>query len=880
MKLLIQDLNTVISLYRNLAAFPGLEKHKTELEDLKETSKFAQDYMGKILGETLEVEQSSGIKLNPLSPEQSETAKKKMEDSLKATKKILADKELMEKEPFLKGYLNMYKMQLGRALSDRDEALDYYVDDATYIFTFLSDQFEKLPTGQEYRQMPEHTKQTADKILDFIYAYTDCYDFPGMVQKAVRENPAAISEEKYLQTADQKLEKLQKATQRMADIPRDDVKQFFLDTGNKYSVKKNVDMLYGDKKHNPQKAAEQISDRRRQLKSYMTPEEARLLENFGGQVKGILGIAFGMGALPEHLPQSHKELTEGMIKLGTDCRQKLKDGFGSNAEKQEFFKNLGSQTRAFCEAFDHVNVPDDLDEDQQRALINITRELRENARTDVGALSQALRKEETLTNATRAMEPEFGRQLKQFYDMMRDTGSGYIGHKNSPEYTKMMDTIKTVAELSGKNPLNDVQREALGRSYGKLSEVCRAYLTDKKIGKKGTEVGEDRFAGALGILHLVDQENAERVRSAAQTKRKTAVTFEGLKERAEEKANARLQREAQAGAQKPQEREVQDRNAAQKQAEPGKRLSGVEQARRLVDDWYEKLKAVDYNMLGKGSDEFREVMESMQDLKNFADRNLKANRNGNISLESILDFHDKESAVIGKLQAYLDHKEDQMRADPQRRDDPKRAKREQPRIRTTIGLLEQMKTSQAETEAAVVSTMQNQARPKVEKLLADEETKRQAANISHEDYVKSTYRSVEMIRYLDGRNWSMEKNENLRHFCDRVQSYTDKKRYDKSLQSILDEKNYPGRPVLKEANKLFKGDKKNPEAFPGGEKLTNAQLVEKYAKLRSDQKTPYVEAKDIKPYDLKGKKTQIRSENKRMMETMVSQPKKQAAKSL
>lgn len=895
MQLTIQNMNSLISLYRNLKDFPGLEKYQREIKDLKAASEFAQGYMGEIFEDSLEVEQASGLKFNLLKPEQADTANDWLKDSLKDVKNIMADKELMEKEPFLKSYLGTYKMQMNRAFSDRDDALDYYADDTAHIVTFITDQFDKIPTGQEYQQMPEHTKQTADKIMNFMEAYSDCYEFQGQVQNAMKQNPGAVSDAKYRQAADQKMEKLQEATQRIAEIPKNDVEQFFRDTGNTYSIHQNVDMLYDSKKHSPGKAAEQIADRRKQLQSHITPVEARLLENFGGQVKGIVGTAFGMGAEPLHLPQPYRELSEGIIKLGEDCRQKLKDGFQSEAEKLDFFKNLGSQTKAFCDGVDHAKLGEEnLTAEQNNALVNISKEFRNNAGMDIGALSQAMKMDTKIRNAEHAASPEFAGQMKQFYDMMQATGEGYFGHKNSPEYTKMMNTAKVVTELAGKSPLNDVQREALGDSFGKLSKDCQAYLAKAGVGKKSREVGEDRFAGALGILNLVDKESAERVRTEAQAKRKTEVTFDGLQQRAQQKATERelskpqMINQPEPGQPKAEQaapKQAEVKNAAQKKeepraAEPEKKLNGVEQARKQVNDWYEKLKAVDYNMLGKGSPEFREAMESMEELKNFADTRLKSNGKGNIDLDNLLDFHDREAAAIGKLQTYLNHKEDQIKADPKRRDDPKMAKREQPRIRAAIGLLEEMKNSQAEREKTVVTAMQEQARPRVEKLLAGEETKREAAGISHEDFVKSTYRSIEMIRNLDGNNWSMERNENLRHFCDRVQSYTDEKRYDKSLQAILDDRNNSARPVLKEADKLFKGDKKNPEAFPGGVKLSNAQLTEKYAKLRSEQGTPYLGAKDIKRYDLKEKKAQIQNENKQMKETMIAQPKKQAERTL
>ena len=523
MQLTIQNLNSLYGLYGALKDFPGLEKYQRELENLKAASEFAQEYIPEQVANTMEVEQASGIKFNLLNPEQADVANEWLKNSLKDVEKIMADKELMDKEPFLKAYLNTYKMQMNRAYSDRDDALDYYADDTAHIMIFIMDQFDKLPTEQEYQEMPENIRQTADKLINFMEAYSDCYEFQGQIQNEVEQNPWAISDEKYRQAADQKMKKLQEATQSIADIPKDAVGKFYTETGNTYRIRSNVNRLYDDKKHSPGKAAEQIAGRRKQLQSHITPVEARLLENFSGQVKGILGTAFGMGDEPEKLPQPHRKLTERIINLGKACRQKLEEGFQSEAEKLDFFKDLGEQTKAFCVGVDQA-PPDrkNLTKEQNSALEGITDEFRKNAAWDIGALAQAMKMGTKIRNAERIADPEFADQIRQLCDKMQVTWAVDSGYKNSPEYTKMMNTAKVVtelvAELAGKSPLNGVQRDALGDSFGRLSKDCQAYLAKAGIGKKGREVGEDSFNYAFELLNLVDKESAERVRAESQAK--------------------------------------------------------------------------------------------------------------------------------------------------------------------------------------------------------------------------------------------------------------------------------------------------------------------------------------------------------------------------
>jgi hypothetical protein len=864
----LQDMNYTISLERNLSNFPGLEKYKDDLQELKKISEFAQDKLMDC--GTEEVEHAAGAKHNLVVGDGVQDISDALDDSLDFVKKLLADKELMEKEPFLKSYLGLYKTQLERAFSDKDNACDHYADDTINIATFLSDQFDNLPTGEKYKNMPEKQKETADKILNFMNSYSNYYDFTKQVDKAIMENPTGISDDKIAQVTGEKLSELQDATQKLADTPKEDVQQFFLDTENKFSLEKNVNFLYDDPKHNPSKAAEQLGARRDQMDKHLKPEEAALLESVAAQMKGIIGTAYGLGAKVDDLPDSHRGMVQEMKTLGETCKGMLKDGFESEEQKREFFKDLGNKASAFKLAYDSTEPPKEMTGKENLAMENITFCMRENVKFQTGALNQAEKMGKKFEDAELAKDPEFSKQIKQFYQMMKKTGDGYLFHKNSKQYTEMMNSIKVVAELSDKEPLNDTQLNALGEHYGKLSKVCQNYLTDRKIGKQKTEVGEDRFAGALGILNLVDPENGERVRQAAENKRGKEVSFEKISRQAAEKGNIQTNQQPPEAVNKAPE--------AEGPAEGGREKSVVEQTRDKVNGWFDKLKSVDYNMLGKGSEEFRNVMESMAELKKYTDERFKANSKGTIDLNTMLDYHEKEMDVINKMEAYLDHKEEQMEADPNRKNDPGKQKREQPRIKTTLGLLDEMQNSRVERENAVVNTMNKIARPKVEKLLSDEETKRQAQNISPENYMKSAYRSLEMLNNLDGKNWIKGENESLRSFCNKVQSYTDEKKYDKSKDFIMNDRNNPRRNILKDSYKRFKGAKDDPEKFPGGEKLSNAQLKDKLIESRGDV-NPYVDGAKIKPYDLKGKKEAIKNETVRKQKLMVAQPKKQVQRS-
>lgn len=54
--------------------------------------------------------------------------------------------------------------------------------------------------------------------------------------------------------------------------------------------------------------------------------------------------------------------------------------------------------------------------------------------------------------------------------------------------------------------------------------------------------GEDRFAGALAILKMVDPERAEQIRNAANQKRKKEISYESLLKRSDDRKQTRIRK--------------------------------------------------------------------------------------------------------------------------------------------------------------------------------------------------------------------------------------------------------------------------------------------------------------------------------------------------
>ena len=542
----LSDVNYVMAFARAIKSFPGLDKYKNDVQQIKDNEGYFEEKFAQCFNSIEKMSTASGNNLDIVNPimEGYAELKENLEDIHQFTKRLLADKELMDREPFLKAYVGSIKFMLDRGLSDEANSHDYMGEDAFNITAFLWDQFEKLPTGAEYAAMEEPNKSTADKILEFMNANKDYYEFFDIVDKAVMENPGKVAEDKVYAQLDNNTIRLKTAAEGMANTSKADIIKFFKDTGNTKWLERLAGDLYDNEKHGPDKIPQQLEHRRLQLGNNLNPREAVLLESVSAQVKIMFKDAQGAGAEWENLPEGYRNLAITAKAMADECTKRAKEGFKSIRDKEEFFREMGERASKFNKEINDIKDPTNLNADESRAMANYARPLFMLGHAQCGCFNLLAKEGEKFNLREVAQSPDFKEQFKEFYNMMKNTGSGYAFHKNSKEYTNLMNTAKVVAELCDKESLNEVQKKALGDCYSKLSKVCQEYLTDRKITVKNTEVGEDRFAGALGILNLVDPANGERVRNAAETIRRKAVSFDSIKERAHTKGEAKAAKDA------------------------------------------------------------------------------------------------------------------------------------------------------------------------------------------------------------------------------------------------------------------------------------------------------------------------------------------------
>ena len=123
-------------------------------------------------------------------------------------------------------------------------------------------------------------------------------------------------------------------------------------------------------------------------------------------------------------------------------------------------------------------------------------------------------------------------------------------------------------------------------------------------------------------------------------------------------------------------------------------LNTMKENTAKVDTFAKNLKgsvdSVDFNLAGKGSKQFDDMKKSVSELHRFVKEDYQSDPRGNISPEQHKALLAKTKNAIEKVRGYLDYKDQQFKKDPARRNDPKRQKREQPRILKNIEMLQEL----------------------------------------------------------------------------------------------------------------------------------------------------------------------------------------------
>ena len=242
-----------------------------------------------------------------------------------------------------------------------------------------------------------------------------------------------------------------------------------------------------------------------------------------------------------------------------------------------------------------------------------------------------------------------------------------------------------------------------------------------------------------------------------------------------------------------------------------------EGARKETKELVRLINEVDFMMLGKGSKEFREMKDKVKLLATMAEAGAK-NKEINPYYYCAV-----QEMTINAMEAYLERKEGQFGLDPSRKNDPKRQKREQPRIRNTIKALGILRNSFERNKGIYVDEIRDQYRKNINYQI-NNTMKEITKDKERSSYISNVLTAVDQLYKLDKSNLEMRSGESPAEYKSRLESsYTDQ---NKVLDDYLkDPKKHPHANIIEEAARRFTGGVFNGKEYPGNEKINAKRLV-------------------------------------------------------
>ncbi|MBQ8118827.1 MAG: hypothetical protein IJ147_12345 [Lachnospiraceae bacterium] len=226
------------------------------------------------------------------------------------------------------------------------------------------------------------------------------------------------------------------------------------------------------------------------------------------------------------------------------------------------------------------------------------------------------------------------------------------------------------------------------------------------------------------------------------------------------------------------------------------------------------------------------LKKELWELKQYMDgvaQEYRAGSDGKDKMSQAALYFDRQRGVTSALRVYLD-------------------KGVQPESRKAVDLLEKLEKLCVSEEASVVNGMRELYRPQLEEKLKKEDELRQDSSTDSEEYSKSVARSAEMIRNLNGKMWSPMEGETLTAFCERVRGYVEAAGKGAQMAEEPEQKVQSGENAAEKE-----------QSSKRVRKVTNEQLREEIIR-RADPNDPYIMAEDMKQYDIKAKRKQLKEE--------------------
>lgn len=296
----------------------------------------------------------------------------------------------------------------------------------------------------------------------------------------------------------------------------------------------------------------------------------------------------------------------------------------------------------------------------------------------------------------------------------------------------------------------------------------------------------------------------------------------------------------------------------------------IERLRREATEMYNTIKAVDFNLLGKGSPEFTDMLRDLKDLKEYAERELYVDNKGLIHEAVLAEYYDKQKECLDSVNKYVEHKREDLRT-AGRKESWWRSRHEQPRISASLSVLEKLGASYEKGRAAIIENARELHRNELSTLLAKQEESLKDADVKGLDYEITVGTAAEMIGNLNGRVWKPAKGESLVDFVKRAEKLGQSATYLNALNDIY-VTGHVARNVYEKVEKISTDEKYEGKQYPAKKPLNVNQLTEIFKEVNPDEK--YINKPQI--IDVSERVTKVKDSVKTLKDQMLSEKQKKA----
>ena len=315
-------------------------------------------------------------------------------------------------------------------------------------------------------------------------------------------------------------------------------------------------------------------------------------------------------------------------------------------------------------------------------------------------------------------------------------------------------------------------------------------------------------------------------------------------------------------------------NTARKNFNAAENSKLIQKLRREANELYNTIRAVDFNLLGKGSPEFRDMLRDLKALKDYADDYLTLDKKGNVPEPRIAEYFDLQKDCIDSVQKYVEHKQGDLQ-EAGRKESWWRSRHEQPRINASLDVLGKLKTSYAYGRNAIIENAREVHRPKLDELIKGHDKFKGMKEINYIEYLGSTCKTAAMIANTDPKLWSPrggDDPESLTDFVYRIENYGKAFKYELSPSKVhysdtIEHKTW------NKVEKVFTGENHEGKQYKDREVLSVKQLKDVVKETN-----PEITFRKTKDKDPKAEADAAKEEVKALKQSMLSRKQAQIDK--